>query len=102
MNRGQASDLVFLNVPDTIVGSLRPTPDVYARPSVATMAPLFTPQVPIVPMQPQMPPIVMPPQVSYATLAPHSAPANATYVVSIVTLAIILVLWIAKLLFKRK
>ena len=103
MNRGQGPDLVYMNTPISI-GNVPSTFDIYARPNPATLAPLFTPQVPIVPMQPQVSPFINPPAVPYGTIAPKSGSAmeSTTYKVSLITLAIILVLWIVRLLFKRK
>lgn len=97
MNRGKASDLTFLNVP-TPIGNGPSDFRVFARPDPATLAPLFTPQVPIVQMQPLFPPFVQPPAVPYATRSHGLGPAPT---ISLVTLAIILVLWVARILFHK-
>ena len=93
-----------MNIPNPI-GDVPSTFDVYARPNPATLAPMFTPQVPLVPMQPHVSPFVMPPPVPYATLSPAkggSAMESTAFKVSLVTLAILVVLWVARLLFFNK
>jgi hypothetical protein len=97
MNRGQVSDLTFLNVP-TPIGNGPSDFRVFARPDPATLAPLFTPQVPIVQMQPHMPPFIQPPMVPYSAQPRPLGPAPT---ISLVTLAVILVLWVARMLFRK-
>lgn len=100
MNRGERQDLTFLNTPTTVGTEPSTFLTAYARPDPVTLAPLFTPQVPLVSMQQHIPPYLTPPFV--ATMAPTRIGPGPTYTIILIALAIILVLWTARLLFFSK
>ena len=99
MNRGERQDLTFLNTPIAVGTQPSTFLTAYARPDPVTLAPLFTPQVPIVSMQQHIPSYLPPP---FMTMAPAPAGPGATYTIILIALAVILVLWTARLLFFSK
>ena len=100
MNRGIYPNGAIMNLPSPILGN--PVDSVFERPSIATLAPLVTPQVSYITI-PQL--TAAQPQFAPRTFAPVStmAPGGGhplSWIVSM-TLAIILLMWIGKLLFKK-
>jgi hypothetical protein len=98
--RGLTENLVYLNTPNSVADSSGAKGTIYSRPAVATLAPIYTPQVPIVradsaPSVISAPAILIP-----ASLAPSSSSPNLAFVV-LVALLIVLVLWLAKIMFRK-
>lgn len=96
-NRGQTETLTYLNYPNAVADVSGSSGIFYARPDPATLAPIFSPQVPIVHAGQVTPPVV------FVQPPPHSSGRNdhvTTVVLS--TLAIVLVMWLAKIMFSKR
>lgn len=100
MNRGNYSDGQIMNLANPILGNPIAESVAFQRPAVATLAPLNTPQVTYVSV-PQLDAGIFPRTFapSIGTIAPARGHHPLTWIVP-ATLAVILILWIAKILKK--
>ena len=102
MNRGSYSDGQIMNLANPILGDPISNSAAFQRPLVTTLAPLNTPQVTFVSV-PQLDAGIFPrtfsPAVPIGTMAPTRGHHPLTWIVP-ATLAVILILWIAKILKK--
>lgn len=98
-NRGVSENLTYMNVPIAVADPSGGKGTIYSRPAVETLAPIYTPQVPIV--RTETPAFVAAPGFAFQqpTAAP-SSPNPLTFAV-LVALLVVLVMWIAKLMFKK-
>jgi hypothetical protein len=100
-NRGTSENLVYLNSPIAVADVSGSKGSIYSRPSVETLAPIYTPQVPIVRAEAPRAILAFPDLISPRTQKPSSSPNPLTFVV-LTALLIVLVMWLAKIMFFKK
>lgn len=103
MNRGVYSDGQIMNLANPVLGDPIAESVAFQRPPVATLAPLSTPQVTFVSV-PQLDAGVFPRTFAPAVLG-TVAPAHGHHPLVWIlpaTLALILVLWVIKMLFSKR
>jgi hypothetical protein len=96
-----SENLVYLNSPIAVADVSGGKGTIYSRPSIETLAPIYTPQVPIV--RAEAPAAILSvPNFGYpSTVAPSSHSPNPLAFVVLTALLVVLIMWLAKIMFRK-